>query len=102
MTPFEFIHTVCKSPNQQGPKCKSAPLSFLGDAQMEKHYHDADHWVKLPKNHIWYAHFEFAKQIANSKRKEGLKCKFAITPKIEGANCKLDLTIVISGQFYPK
>ena len=102
MASFEFAQHSCKCKGIQGYECKSAPLAFWKKLKWKNTYHHADPWKKLPQNHIWYATFEFWEALCKNKRNEGPICKFTTTPNLEGAKCKMDITIVISGPNYPK
>ena len=86
MTPFVFAKHSCKIQSNKGlnakvhhfpfgkcPNCKTnTTMLILGE--------------NYPKTIYGMPHFEFAKQIANSKELGGLICKTANTPKLEGSN----------------
>jgi len=85
MTPIEFTQHSVQIPKQQGPECKSAPLSFWEMPKWKNHYHHADPWVKLPQNHIWHAPFLICKSDCKSKRTGGFVAKLPTLQNLEGS-----------------
>ena len=102
MAPFEFANSVANTDEFRGLSAKLHHLHFEKGSNGKTSLTMLTLGKKIPQTHIWYAIFQFGIALGKNKRNEGSICIITTTAKVEGATCKMIITIVISGSSYPK
>ena len=102
MATFEFTNIVANSDDLQGLSAGLYWLHFKKGSNGQTIITMQFPGRNYPKNIYGMAIFEFGQNLIKTKEKEGLNCKFTTPQLLEGAKCKINHTMLISGSSYPK